>query len=175
MTSLVDFQKSIFEQIEAFRSRGDERLVIRFLAGGVHWAMDSEIITSVSQLPNSMPVIPAAPSYIKGLVQQEGNVLTVFDIGQLVSGKPSPKNRANRVMMVQSNLSLATAFLVEKTFGLVPLTSLISSQDETDVPSAVAQWVDSRWLHEDSPGIVWHWIQPDTLLNDPAFVSRRTQ
>lgn len=175
MTSLVDFQKSIFDQIESFKSRGEERLVIRFLSGGLHWAIDSETIANVSLLPNTMPVIPAAPSYIRGLVQQDGNVLTVFDLGQLITGKPTPKTRTNRVLMLHSNLALATALLVEKTFGLVSLDSLSASSEKTIVPSAVERWVDSRWIHDDSSDVIWHWIQPDTLLTDAAFVSRRTQ
>lgn len=175
MTSLVDFQKSIFDQIEAFKSRGDERLVVRFSSGGLYWAMDSSAIVNVSQLPPNMPLVPAAPQYVRGLVQQDGNVLTVFDLGHMVSGKMTPKNRTNRVLTLGNHLALASALLVEKTFSLVSLPSMLPTGDQGKLPASVQAWVEGRWKHEDSANIIWHWIHPDALLADAAFASRRTQ
>lgn len=175
MTSLVDFQKSIFEQIDAFKSRGDERLVVRFSAGGLHWAMDAETVENVNQLPKVVPTIPAAPGYIRGLVQQEGNVLTVFDLGYLLTQRATPVNRTNRVLMLNTRLAMGTALLVDKTFGLVPLSTLVPATNQTALNAVAEKWVDSRWVHEDSEQTIWHWLQPDSLLNDAAFAVRRAQ
>ena len=89
-TSLVDFQRDIFAQIEAFRQRGDERLCLRATSGKNNWALDANDILHVAQLPKLLPFIPAAPADVKGLLQQDGDVFTVFDVGHGLSGVPSP-------------------------------------------------------------------------------------
>jgi chemotaxis signal transduction protein len=169
--SLVDFQKSIFAQIEEFQSRGDERLVVRFLAGGMYWAMDAENINSVSLLPSSLSTIPAAPANIRGLVQQDGNVLTVFDFGKILTDIKTPVHRSNRVLMMAPGLAVGTGLLVEKTYGMVPITTLkpVAMEAGDD-----ARWTHSKWTHDDTEDAVWNWLQIDTFLNDGLFSAKRS-
>jgi chemotaxis signal transduction protein len=169
--SLINFQKSIFEQISAFQSRGDERLVIRFFAGGVFWVMDASDISNVSLLPPTLSIIPAAPASVRGLVQQEGYVLTVFDFGKILTSVKTPVHRSNRILMLDPDISIGVGLLVEKTYGMVSIETLLPTFSENGIGS---KWTHSQWTHNDTEGAVWNWLKLDTFLNDGLFSAKHS-
>jgi chemotaxis signal transduction protein len=120
---LVEFQRQIFAQIAAFQQRGDERLCLRADAGSIAWAMDANDIVHVTQLPRNIPLIPAAPSYVRGLLQSDGEVYT-----------PTPVHKSNRVLMLHPSLMANTALLVDKTYSLSAIESFHVDPDTSPAP-----------------------------------------
>lgn len=161
--NLVEYQKTIFKHIDDFQAKGDESLAVRFYAGGIYWAFDASDLLSVNQMPKQPTVIPGAPSHIKGLTQQEGNILSIFDVGHIIHGDDTPYTKSNRVLVIHPSLATGVAFLVEKTYSLVPIESLIAATPKYHMP-----WSNTAYTHEDSND-TWHWINTRILLNDPAF------
>ena len=70
----------------------------------INWSMDASDILHVTQLPKALPFIPSAPTHIKGLIQQDGDVYTVFDLGYILNGVPTPMSKSNRVLILQPGL-----------------------------------------------------------------------
>lgn len=167
--SLVDFQKEIFAQIEAFELRGDERLCLRAYSGNHHWAMDANDILHVAQLPRALPFIPSAPPYIKGLLQQDGEVFTVFDLGHILTGVATPLSKSNRVLILQPAMMGGVALLVEKAYSLVSLQALHieKNEDLIDFGSTVLKLDDSDTL--------WYWLNFQSLLASSSFATRRLE
>ena len=166
-TSLVDFQRDIFAQIEAFQQRGDERLCLRAASGKSNWAMDANDILHVAQLPKTLPFIPAAPTYVKGLLQQDGEVYTVFDLGQILSGVPTPLSKSNRVLILQPAMMAGVALLVEKAYSLISMESMHVDKENVRIGFSAAVL---RIEESDTP---WHWLNFQALLNSPSFATRR--
>lgn len=161
--NLVEYQKKIFSHIDEFQEKGDEHIAVRFLSGGIHWAFDAADLVSVNQMPRAPTIIPSAPKYIKGLMQQEGNILSIFDISHLVNEQQTALKKSNRVLVIHPNITTGVAFLVEKTYSLVPIESLIATKSKYHTT-----WSNTAFKHEDS-NEVWHWIHIKDLLNNPAF------
>lgn len=166
-TSLVDFQRAIFAQIEAFQQRGDERLCLRAVSGKQHWAMDANDILHVAQMPKTLPFIPAAPVYVKGLLQQDGDVFTVFDLGHILSGVPTPLSKSNRVLIIQPAMMAGVALLVEKAYSLISMESMHIDKNNVSVEYSAAV------LKIEESDTLWHWLNFQTLLNSPSFATRR--
>lgn len=166
-TSLVEFQREIFAQIEAFQQRGDERLCLRAASGKINWAMDASDILHVAQLPKLLPFIPAAPAYVKGLLQQDGEVFTVFDFGHLLNGIATPLNKSNRVLILQPAMIAGVALLVEKAFSLIPMESMHVDTDGSSIEYG------STVMKIEESNTSWHWLNFQTLLNSPSFAARR--
>lgn len=166
-TSLVDFQREIFAQIEAFEQRGDERLCLRAASGKNNWAMDANDILHVAQMPKLLPFIPAAPDYVKGLLQQDGEVFTVFDLGHILSGVPTPLSKSNRVLILQPAMIAGVALLVEKAYSLISMESMHVEKDA--IPVEYGDVV----LKIEETNTPWHWLNFQALLNSPSFATRR--
>ena len=166
---LVEYQKTIFKHIDDFQEKGDESLAVRFLSGGIYWAFEASELLSVNQMPKLPTIIPGAPKHIKGLTQQDGNILSIFDISYIIHGDNTPFKKSNRVLVIHPSLINGVSFLVEKTYSLVPIESLIATTPKYHMP-----WSNTAYKHEDSNEI-WHWIQIKELLNDQAFnITRRS-
>ena len=161
--NLVEYQKTIFKHIDDFQAKGDESLAVRFYAGGIYWAFDSADLLSVSQMPKRPTVIPGSPDHIRGLTQQDGDVLSIFDYGHIIHGDKTQFSKSNRVLVVHPALTVGVSLLVDKTYSLVPIESLIAASPKYTMP-----WSNTAYTHEDSTE-VWHWINIKTLLTDPAF------
>lgn len=166
-TSLVDFQRDIFAQIEAFRQRSDERLCLRATSGKNNWALDANDILHVAQLPKLLPFIPAAPAYVKGLLQQDGDVFTVFDLGHVLSGVPTLLSKSNRVLILQPAMMAGVALLVEKAYSLISMESMHVDKEEHSVEFGTVV------LKTDDANTPWHWLNFQALLNSPSFATRR--
>lgn len=166
-TSLVDFQREIFAQIEAFQQRGEERLCLRAESGKNNWAMDANDILHVAQMPKSLPFIPAAPAYVKGLLQQDGDVFTVFDLGHILSGTPTLLSKSNRVLILQPAMMAGVALLVEKAYSLISMESMHVHTKIVPIEYG------SAVLGIETSETPWHWLDFETLLNSSAFATRR--
>ena len=166
-TSLVDFQREIFAQIEAFKNRGDERLCLRAASGKQQWAMDANDILHVAQMPKSLPFIPAAPVYVKGLLQQDGEVFTVFDLGLILSGVPTPLSKSNRVLILQPAMMAGVALLVEKAYSLISMDSMHIEKSSALIEHSAAV------LTIEESNTNWHWLNFQTLLHSSSFAIRR--
>ena len=165
--NLVDFQNAIFKQIDAFRERGDERLCLRVLSGKINWAMDSGDILYVAQLPRDITRIPSAPRYIRGLIQQDSDVYTVFDLGEILTGTPTPLNKSNRVLVLHPALLSGVALLVEKTYSLIPMDDMQRNDDAQPIQYSEIS------LKEEFYNQSWHWLNFPELLASPSFAIRR--
>ena len=164
---LVEFQRQIFAQIDAFQQRGDERLCLRADAGSIAWAMDANDIVHVTQLPRNIPLIPAAPSYVRGLLQSDGEVYTVFDLGHILSDTPTPVHKSNRVLMLHPSLMANTALLVDKTYSLSAIESFHVDPDTSPAP------LGTTVLRDNETDSAWNWLDFQALLTSSAFATRR--
>lgn len=164
---LVEFQRQIFAQIEAFKQRGDERLCLRAEAGALGWAMDANDIVHVAQLPKTLPLIPAAPPYVRGLLQNDGDVYTVFDLGHILTDLPTPAHKGNRILMLHPALMANTALLVDNTYSLSAMESF--HVDDTMTPAPLGTTV----LRDNETDIAWNWLNFQALLTSSAFATRR--
>lgn len=166
-TSLIEFQKAIFAQIDEFEARGDERLCLRAFSGLHSWAMDANDISYVTQLPKELPFIPAAPTYIKGLLHHDGEVFTVFDLAQILYGSPTPFNKSNRVLILHSALMTGVALLVEKTYSLISMDAMHVDKNEEPVEFGALA------IKTEDSETPWHWLNFQQLLASPSFATRR--
>ena len=166
-TDLVGFQQKLFAQIDSQKQIDEERLCLRAFAGAP-WLLDTNDIVYVSQVPAKYTIIPKADPAIKGLVQHDGEVYSVFDLGLIITGQPTAATKSNRILLLQSGIAQGTAFLVEYTPSLLPVSSFSMTTTE-NIPYAFAS------LIENDSEAIWNWLDLKTLLEHPIFLNKRAE
>lgn len=166
---LVAFQKEIFDRISEYKNRGDERLCIRAISGGVNWAIDGSDITHVAQMKKNHVPIPGTPSFIKGLIQQDGEIYTIFDLGEILTGQNTTYSKSNRILMLHQNIMQGVALLVESTPGLLPLEQF----DQVDLEDDNLPFYAEVALALSDESEYWYWLDLQKLLKSNAFQPRR--
>lgn len=83
-----------------------EALVVR--VGSARYAVPLATLSSVVALDGVTP-LPGAPSFVSGLAQVHGHVITIVDLGVLLGEAPSPPTRALLVEVESEAFGLGIA------------------------------------------------------------------
>lgn len=144
----------------------DEWSGVVFSMAGSRLACSIDRIGEILPCPQSTPV-PGAKSWIIGLANVRGELLTVVDLGWYLTGVRSPITNSSRLLSASLNKA-PIGLLIDEVFGQRHFL------DSDAVPAA---------LEEDSSltGVVrkdhhlgseiWHELDLDHLFNTPEFLN----
>jgi len=117
--SPIELQQNSLDNSQNLNS--DYSLCLCILAGNIKWAMDTNDIIHVTQMPKKEVLIPQAPPHIRGLVQKNGEIYTIFDFGYIINGLLTDTKKSNRLLFINPILISGVAILVEKSYSPVSL------------------------------------------------------
>ncbi len=93
----------------------EEWVGVGFLLGSQHFLVARDEIREVLPCPD-LATVPGARSWLKGLANVRGQLLSVVDLNELAGGEPTPRGRATRVLAVQ-HPEIPAGLLVDEVRG----------------------------------------------------------
>jgi twitching motility protein PilI len=75
---------------------------VLFLAGGTRFLSSLGEVGEVIELPGEVTRVPAARSWVRGIANNRGTLLTIFDLQEFLFQLPTPSNPKNRILVVRT-------------------------------------------------------------------------
>ena len=145
---------------------GEEWSGVTFSLGGTRLACNIQRVNEILPCPPATPV-PGAKTWIVGLANVRGELLTVIDLARYLTGVRSPLKSSSRLLATSLNKA-PIGLLIDEVYG---------QRHFLDSEAAAAE------LPEDSPlrGVVskqhrlgsetWHELDLDRLFNSAEFLN----
>lgn len=135
-----------------------------FELAGAHLVLP---LTQVSELVacNQVTPVPLTKSWVKGITNVRGRLLTVVDLSAFLGKSPLQINQVNRVIVINAE-SFQSALLVSKVFGLKHFDEDQARQDASVLDASVQPYVDYAFADND---ILWGVFNVDRLVHDENF------
>lgn len=95
---------------------GGEWVGVGFRLGADRFVTDRADVKEVLSLPDSMTRIPGAKSWLRGIANVRGQLITVVDLKAFLGGGISMTDRRSRVLVVASR-DVSTGLLVDEVLG----------------------------------------------------------
>ncbi len=95
---------------------GGEWVGVAFRLGADRFVADRADVKEVLSLPESITRVPGAKSWLRGIANVRGQLITVIDIKAFLGGGISMTDRRSRVLVVSSR-DVPTGLLVDEVLG----------------------------------------------------------
>lgn len=161
--NLRQFQTELSRRLQDAASLPAETSRLGFMAAGQNWLAPLSDIDEVMPVPEILPV-PGAKSWFRGLANIRGNLYAVSDLGEFLTGKPTPESSENRLILAHKKHGVNAALLVQKAQGLKQ-----SGQLETQDNAGMWPWATQLTL--DSSGAHWNEINMARFLAESDFLT----
>jgi len=120
-----------------------------------------EVVSALTEIGEVLPYptvfrIPGAKFWLKGIANFRGNLLTLVDLQGFLNGIPTPRDRRNRVLVV-NHAEMSTGFLVDEVIGLRHF------KREAEIPLPKT-WIEAALLPYLQPGFERTLEDPMSLL-----------
>ncbi|MDH3506196.1 MAG: chemotaxis protein CheW [Gammaproteobacteria bacterium] len=96
--------------------RGGEWIGVGFRLGTDHFVTDRADVKEVLSVPEFMTRVPGAKSWLRGIANVRGQLITVVDLKAFLGGGISMLDRRSRVL-VASSRDVPTGLLVDEVLG----------------------------------------------------------
>ncbi len=96
--------------------RGGEWIGVAFRLGTDHFVADRADVKEVLSVPELMTRVPGAKSWLRGIANVRGQLITVVDLKAFLGGGISMTDRRSRVL-VASSRDVPTGLLVDEVLG----------------------------------------------------------
>jgi twitching motility protein PilI len=90
---------------------------VLYLAGGTRFLSSLGEIDEVIELPGEVTRVPAARSWVRGVANNRGTLLPIFDLQEFLFQLPTPSNPKNRVLVVRTK-GPVFGLLVSEVIGI---------------------------------------------------------
>jgi twitching motility protein PilI len=161
--SLKDFQSQLTHRLQTARKLPANSSRLGFKVSGENWLVNLADINEVLPVPAILSV-PGAKRWFRGVANIRGNLYGVSDLGDFLSGKPTPDSSHARLLLAHTKLGVNAALLVEQTLGLRHLSQLTPDHKGS-------QWPFASQYFQDPDGQSWIEIQLATLLSYASFMA----
>jgi len=95
---------------------GGEWIGVGFRLGSDHFVADRAEVKEVLSVPESTTRVPGAKSWLRGIANVRGQLITVVDLKAFLGGGISMPDRRSRVLVVSSR-DVPTGLLVDEVLG----------------------------------------------------------
>lgn len=109
--------------------------------------------------------VPLTKSWVKGIANVRGRLLTVCDLSAYLGYAPLPVTPSSRVIVINTE-AFQCALLVSKVYGLSHFDVEQQRPDMSSLDVCVQPYVDRVFAQEDT---VWGVFNIDRLLQDDDF------
>ncbi|MBF0286386.1 MAG: chemotaxis protein CheW [SAR324 cluster bacterium] len=123
LNRISDFQAKEMQTLQVEESGEEILLLLRFKIAGDLYALRVLQVNQIINMLSSLP-IPQAPSYVQGIINVRGEIITVLDIPRLLKS-PNPLDiKRAKIIIVETN-TRKVGFLVEEIVGIAHLSNQI--------------------------------------------------
>lgn len=114
---IFEYQGVVMEHIEGL----DENLVSTFHLGETLLGISTQKIQEIIKVGN-ITQIPHAPSYILGILNLRGRIVTVVDLGSRLSLGDSQKDEQSRIIILD-DIGESVGIMVDRVEDVIPVDS----------------------------------------------------
>ncbi len=122
-------------------------LIATFLLDNALFGIDTNQIQEVVQIKKLTPV-HNAPSYVKGVMNLRGRVVTVIDLGEKLNLQPVFESDENRVLIVEWNQEFV-GILVERVNEVVQLERDSIKHPPGNIHGIQAEFITGVFINRD--------------------------
>jgi twitching motility protein PilI len=90
---------------------------VLYLSGGSKFLSSLGEIDEVLELPGEITRVPSTRSWVRGIANNRGTLLPIFDLQEFLFQVPTPSNPKNRVLVVRND-GPAFGLLVSEVIGI---------------------------------------------------------
>lgn len=161
--NLRQFQTELSKRLQEASSLPVETSRLGFMAAGQNWLVPLSDIDEVMPVPEILPV-PGTKPWFRGLTNIRGNLYAVSDLGEFLTGSPTPHSNENRLILAHRKHGVNAALLVEKALGLKQV-------GHQEALGAAGMWPWATQPAPDSSGIHWNEINMARFLAESDFLT----
>jgi twitching motility protein PilI len=165
--NLKDFQNQLTSKLQSPDARMMGNSLLGFRVAGLNWLINLEDINEVLPVP-AILAVPGTKRWFRGVANIRGNLYAVSDLGDYLSGNPTPESGHNRLLLAHNRLGANVALLVDQTLGLKHPAQLMQDAGHPE------QEFVSRLFH-DEQAQRWAEIRFATLIATPAFMAAEAE
>ncbi len=139
---------------------------VTFSLSGHRMACNIDRITEILPCPQSTPV-PGAKSWIVGLANVRGELLTVIDLARYLTGVRSPVTNNSRLLATSLNRA-PIGLMIDEVFGQRHFLDSDAIPAELPEDTALNSVVSKKHQHGTE---AWHELDLDQLFNSAEFLN----
>jgi len=130
-------------------NEGAEWVGIGFRIGNENMLIQREDIREIMTVPNTMSRVPGAKTWIAGLANLRGQLLSIVDIRQYLGGGTTQVSRAARVLVLNSR-EFPVGVLVDEVFGFRRFLDSEFSDESPQLVLRCERYLDGGFIRGDN-------------------------
>ncbi|MDH3418414.1 MAG: chemotaxis protein CheW [Gammaproteobacteria bacterium] len=147
--------------------RGGEWIGVGFRLGTDHFVTDRADVKEVLSVPEFMTRVPGAKSWLRGIANVRGQLITVVDLKAFLGGGISMLDRRSRVL-VASSRDVPTGLLVDEVLGFRRFNASDYRSDAITPMIRCEGYIDGSYRRGAE---AWPFFRLPKLLADEQFLS----
>lgn len=147
--------------------RGGEWIGVAFRIGTDHFVTDRADVKEVLSVPESMTRVPGAKSWLRGIGNVRGQLITVVDLKAFLGGGISMPDRRSRVLVAASR-DVPTGLLVDEVLGFRRFNASDYRRDAITPMIRCEGYIEGSYRRGAE---AWPYFRLTKLLADEQFLS----
>lgn len=160
---LREFQRQLWHRIEQSSATLPEDQRLGVLAGGEQWLIDLRGVEAVMPL-GTVSEIPTVKSWLCGLVNVRGDLVSVIDLGLFAGLRPTARDMNARLILLSPAFGVTAGLLVAQTIGLKNPRAFETQPKAVGLPA----WIIAQRL--DANGSVFNELDVGLLVRNEMFL-----
>jgi len=137
---------------------------VGFRLADMHLVSPLDQVTEVLPAP-SMTLVPGVKSWVKGVANIRGNLVTIIDLAQYFGKPPIFADTQSRIMLL-NDPDLHAAVLVNDVLGLRHFDEELERQDLSGIDDPVLAHLTGAFLHDN---VLWGVFDMKSLAESLTF------
>ncbi len=137
---------------------------VAFRLGELRLVAPLDHVLEVLPCPH-MTLVPNTKSWLKGVANVRGNLITIVDLAEYF-GKPPIFANEDARLMILNNAGLNTGLLVNEVLGLRHFDAQLERQDLSGLDDPVLAHLNGAFLHDN---VLWGVFDMKSLAEAPSF------
>lgn len=150
---------------------GGEWVGVGFRLGTDQFVADRSDVKEVMSVPESMTRVPGAKSWLRGIANVRGQLITVIDLKAFLGGGISMVDRRSRILVVSSR-DVPTGLLVDEVSGFRRFAASDLRQEAVAPTIRCEAYLDGCYRRGTE---TWPYFRLPKLLGDDHFLNAAEQ
>lgn len=132
---------------------------------------DLHLVTPLGQISEVLPCpsmtpVPGTKSWVKGVANVRGNLLTIIDMAAYFDKEPIPQSEESRLLVMNVE-GFSTGLLVDEVLGLRHFDEDLERQDTSLVDDPVVPHLQGAFLRDN---VLWGIFDMQSLASSASFM-----
>ena len=146
---------------------GGEWVGVGFSLGTERFVTDRADVREVMPVPDAMARVPGAKSWLRGIANVRGQLITIVDIKAFLGGGITIPDRRARVLAIASR-DVPTGLLVDEVLGFRRFNATDYRQEDIRPTLRCEAYIDGSYRRGTE---IWPYFRLSKLLADEQFLS----